>query len=128
MFRLAMISAAAILALSCSANAGMNDMRTGRVVVAMNDLNLNRPADAQIAFHRIERAAATACGGNPLARTWHGQPIGPLLRQYQLCQEEAIARTVAQLHLPTVVAAYENKHHHTMDQWADEYRANGMIR
>lgn len=122
MFRLTMISAAAILALSCTANAGMNDMRTSHVVVAMNDLNMNRPADAQIAFHRIERAAATACGGNPLARTWHGQPIGPLLRQYQLCQEEAIARTVAELRLPVMVAAYVAKHHHNTEQWADEYR------
>lgn len=122
MFRLAMISAAAILALSCSASAGVNDMKTSRVMVAVNDLNLNRASDAQTAFRRIERAAATACGGNPLARTWHGQPIGPLLRQYRLCQEEAIARTVAQLQLPIVVSAYVSKHHHTTEQWADEYR------
>jgi UrcA family protein len=122
MFRIAMISAAAILALSCTANAGLNDVRTSHVMVAMNDLNLNRPADAQTAFHRIERAAATACGGNPLARTWHGQPIRQLLRQYQLCQEEAIARTVAKLQLPIMVATYVAKHHHTTDQWADEYR------
>ncbi len=121
MFRLAPISLVAILALTGAANAGLNDMRTGRVVVTMNDLNLSRPADAQTAFRRIERAAATACGGNPLAKTWLGQPMRPVLRQYTLCQEEAVARTIEQLHLPIVVAAYVAKHHHPMEQWAAEY-------
>lgn len=122
MIRFAPVAVAALVALTFSANAGLNDMRTGRATVAMNDLNLDRPADARVAFHRIERAAATACGGNPLARTWHGQPIAPVLRQYQACQEEAIARTISQLHVPSLAAAYVEKHHHTTDQWSDEPR------
>ncbi len=117
MFRFAPVAMAALVALTFGANAGLNDMRTGRVTVTMNDLNLHRPADARIAFHRIERAAATACGGNPLAKTWHGQPIAPMLRQYQLCQDEAIARTIAQLRVPSLAAAYVEKHHHAADQW-----------
>jgi UrcA family protein len=128
MFRFAPLAIAALAALSLGANAGgLNQVQTGRVIVPLNDLNLSRPADARIAFHRIERAAATACGGNPLARTWHGQPMAPLLRQYTLCQEEATARTIAELRVPTLAAAYVEKHHHTTDQWANEYRANGMM-
>jgi hypothetical protein len=30
--------------------------------------------------------------------------------------------TVSQLQLPIVVTAYVAKHHHTTEQWADEYR------
>lgn len=126
MIRLAPVAIAALVALSFSANAGPVGMTTSHVVVRLNDLNLNRPADARLAFVRIERAAAKACGGNPLARTWLGQPLAPQLRRYTLCQEEAVARTVEDLRLPTVVAAYEAKHHHVMSQWADEYRPRAM--
>jgi UrcA family protein len=121
MSRITTISLAALLLLSGSAYAGLNDVRTN-VIVPLKDLNLSSPADARIAFQRIEHAASKACGGNPLARTWLGQPTGSLFRQYTLCREEAVARTVAKLPTPRIKTAYLEKHGHTTEHWADEYR------
>ena len=61
------------------------------VVVPFSDLNLQRPADVATLYHRIARAAASACGARDLTVSELAPP------DYRPCIGAAIARAVAQV-------------------------------
>jgi UrcA family protein len=75
---------------------------TGRSFVYYGDLNLGAEQDAKIILQRIERAARTACGGQPTFSTY----TGSLDHTFEECRAEAIQRAVKQLAAPLVTRLY----------------------
>jgi len=66
------------------------------VSVRSNDLDLQRPVDAQILFERIAAASVTACGGTPDFRDT------PRIANFDQCRRVTINRTVHQLNQPVL--------------------------
>ena len=103
-----MIALHGILALAMTVSVGAAGVVVGGAVrpqsvdapayvsVRSNDLDLQRPADAQILFERIEGASTQACGGTPDFRDT-GR-----IASFDQCRKAVIKRTVRQLHQPLV--------------------------
>lgn len=76
--------------------------RVASVEVPYQDLDLRKDADAKAMLARLQRAAVTACGGNP---SWH--PAFEVMPRrtvavFQECRRNAIARAVAQIDAPAL--------------------------
>jgi UrcA family protein len=76
--------------------------RIGSIVVKYHDLDLRKEADAQVLLQRLERAAKTACGGNPKMNRAYEVIPRYTLEVFQECRREAIARAVTQINAPTL--------------------------
>jgi UrcA family protein len=76
--------------------------RVGSIVVRYHDLDLRKEADAQVLLQRLERAAKTACGGNPkMNRAYEAMPRYTV-EVFRECRREAIERAVTQINAPTL--------------------------
>jgi len=64
------------------------------VSVRSDDLDLQRPADAQTLFERIEAASVPACGGTPDYRD------APRISAFDQCRKAVIGRAVRRLNQP----------------------------
>jgi UrcA family protein len=102
MKHLAICAAVLTLALPAAAQAGSTLDQTS-VAVRVDDLNLNRSADARIALRRFERASAEACG------LFRGS-LREVRRVVERsgCQSKSMDRAVAALASPTVNALYRD--------------------
>jgi len=67
------------------------------VSVRSEDLDLQRPVDAQTLFERIEEASVAACGGTPDFRDT------PRIASFDHCRKAVINRTVRQLNQPLLI-------------------------
>jgi UrcA family protein len=92
------LAVTALLACAQPASAQLDD-RSASVVVRFADLDINHTAGADILLRRIERAADTACGGEP------SFGLGGESRLYRQCRTDAITRAVDQLNAPLLTAA-----------------------
>jgi UrcA family protein len=73
------------------------------ISVRYGDLDLSRPAGAETALRRIERAADQVCGGMPTRRDFRR------VRAHQACADQVIDETVARLGAPLVAARHEDR-------------------
>jgi UrcA family protein len=71
------------------------------VSVRSNDLDLQRPVDAQILFERVAGASIQACGGTPDFRDT------PRIAAFDQCRKAVISRTVRQLNQPLLTEVAE---------------------
>jgi UrcA family protein len=72
-------------------------------VVRYDDLDLTAPGDARTMLGRIRKAAAQACGLNPLMQ---GNDIAAI-ELFEACRADTLARAVRQLDAPEVTAAFK---------------------
>jgi UrcA family protein len=91
------LAASALLAFGEPAKAQPDDQSTN-VRVNFADLDINHPAGAEGLLKRIERAANTACGGEP------GAHFGTEMLVYQQCRTDAITRAVDRVNAPLLTA------------------------
>jgi UrcA family protein len=82
----------------------------GRVPVTFADLDLEKEADAHALLGRLEKAARKACGGSPQFHRDYDTMPRHVLKVFHECQENAIARAVADLHAPTVSRLFAETH------------------
>ncbi len=77
-------------------------IRIADVHVRFHDLDLRDDADAQILLDRLERAAITACGGNPVFHGSYELMPRRTVEVFQQCRDEAVARAVDAVGAPTL--------------------------
>jgi UrcA family protein len=70
--------------------------------VAYGDLDLGADAGAVAMLTRINRAATAVC-----SRQAQAGSTADVMARFEACHREAVARAVAQLGAPSVLAAYE---------------------
>jgi UrcA family protein len=75
--------------------------QTRSITVRFADLDLNRPADAGVLYHRIQQAAGVACGEKDLPGSLFVSP------NWQNCVRLAVERAVAQLDRPALSAYHQ---------------------
>jgi UrcA family protein len=94
-------SALAALALpaAAEARAANSDAELPKVVVSYADLDLNRPAGADVMIARVRRAAQSVCSDDLFAG--HTQ-----VRQIRKCVRSAMSGAFAQLDAPLVTSRY----------------------
>ena len=73
------------------------------VVVKYGDLDLNRPADVTVLYHRITRAADRACGERELTGSYLARP------SWTRCVAAAVDQAVSRLDRPALTA-YHRQH------------------
>jgi UrcA family protein len=83
-----------------SANAAEYGRTTRQMVVSYDDLNLSRPAGAQILLERLRMASSSVCGGRPDVRYLDAQ------KYYRDCFGEAMKGAIAQVDSPLVAELY----------------------
>ncbi len=111
--RCAMFAALWSLALAPIAHGAPSAEKTelvGRVPVSFADLDLQQEADARILLGRLEKAARKACGGSPRFYRDYDAMHRHIAKVFHECQENAIARAVADLHAPAVSRLFAATH------------------
>lgn len=101
--------ALALLSSSALVLAEHQPIRVGSIAVSYRDLDLRKPADAQVLLTRLEHAAKTACGGNP---KWHFTYESMPKRTTAVfgeCRRQAIARAVAEIGAPLLSHAFQQE-------------------
>lgn len=96
------IAALAALAAPAAAQTGASRDRSDvvQVKVRFSDLDLTRPAGAEIMISRLRRAAETVCGPEPDLRALYAT------LSYRDCFAGAMSAAVSQLNAPLVTARY----------------------
>jgi UrcA family protein len=92
------LAAATLVAAAQSASAQPDEPSTA-VRVSFADLDISHPAGAHVLLERIERAAVTACGGEPWAR------LQAQSSAYQQCRGDAISEAISHINAPMLTAA-----------------------
>ena len=85
-----------------SGNAAEYGRVTQQMVVPYDDLNLSRPAGAEVLLGRLHRAANSVCGGTPDIRDLGAQEY------YRGCFDNAMKGAIAQIDSPLVAELYAN--------------------
>lgn len=89
-----------------AASASTQDSSASRVTVRYADLDLSQPADAQVLYRRLQRAAASVCGtttsGDLEAKS-----------RWARCYRQALQQAVTQVHAPQLVVAYRSDVDHS---------------
>jgi UrcA family protein len=80
--------------------------RTGSVAVRYADLDLSRPADVKVLYHRIRLAADATCGERELTGAHLPLP------SWEQCVAQAVDAAVARVDRPALTAYH---HEHTTD-------------
>ena len=96
---LTLAAAASTVAIAAPAPDGVH-----MVPVSYSDLNLNSRADAQRLLHRLDRAAAEACG----ASTFSLREVQAEVR-HTACYHGGMDHAVASLNAPTVNSLYAQR-------------------
>jgi UrcA family protein len=73
------------------------------VVVRYDDLNLATPMGTAVLYRRIEQAAKVVCPEYPAGDVRR-------IRIWRPCYQEAVARAVANIHMPSLTAFYIRSH------------------
>jgi UrcA family protein len=79
-----------------------------QMVIHFGDLNPSNPKDAGVLLARIERAAKTACGGQPTFSSYTGHLDGT----FEECRGTAIRKAVERLGSPTLTRVYTEARKH----------------
>ncbi|HVZ98959.1 MAG TPA: UrcA family protein [Caulobacterales bacterium] len=77
-----------------------------RVSVSYADLDVSTPTGARELAHRIDDAAARACGGSPGFDVDYRLAPAAVTDAFETCKSEAVARTLSALNRPSVTRAY----------------------
>ena len=93
----------AALALTLPAQATSLDMEGEAVSVSIpfGDLDLSRPASANLMLTRVTKAASRACGGRPAVRFMRER------KEFFLCVDDLTRQAVHQLDAPLVTSMYQ---------------------
>jgi UrcA family protein len=96
-------AAASAMAAATTAHDG-SDTKSYETVVHVGDLDLNSQSGADHAYGRVHRAARFVCGedANPV--------FVEARRALHRCAQETIADAVADVNLPALTAAYDERH------------------
>lgn len=112
-FRCVTFAAVSSLCLASIARSEPSAARTeqvGSVRVGYADLDLQKEADARVLLGRLERAAYTACGGNPkFDRSYELMP-SYTQQVYRACRETALVRAVDNIRSPTLSRLFAERH------------------
>jgi UrcA family protein len=102
----------AALALTLPAQADSLAMEGEAVSVSIpyNDLDLSRPASADLMFKRVTKAASRACGGRPAVRFMRER------KEFFLCVDDLTQQAVQELGAPLVTSLYEQDQGLTLEQ------------
>lgn len=95
-------AAFALVTAAGSANAAEYDRATPQMTVSYADLDISRPAGAQILLQRLGMAANAVCGGQPDVRNLRMQGF------YRACFSDAMNGAIAAVHSPLVAELYGN--------------------
>jgi UrcA family protein len=92
------------IALASAASQPLADRpeRVGSITVTYHDLDLRKEADAEVLLGRLERAAKTACGGNPKMNRAYEVIPRYTVEVFRQCRLEAVTRAVTQINAPTL--------------------------
>jgi UrcA family protein len=77
------------------------------VVVRYDDLNLATATGTALLYRRIEQAAKVVCPEYPAGDVRR-------IRIWRPCYQEAVARAVANIHMPSLTAFYIRSHDETL--------------
>ncbi len=94
-----------VLAIALSAGVAHADLREAEAAVAVSyaELDLSKPAGAQMLYDRLQRAAAKVCGVNQRSATVF---YAASAAQKRSCYQDALSRAVAQVDAPLVQAQH----------------------
>jgi UrcA family protein len=104
-----LVGAAAALALTAWQGVALgtsldgSSLQAHAIAVKYSDLDLNRPADVSILYHRIRVAANESCGLGEITGSHLKQP------SWELCVASAVEEAVAQVDRPALTA-YHRQH------------------
>jgi UrcA family protein len=93
------LAAGSALGVTCAGTAHAADVPS--ISVSYKDLDLTRPADAQVLYARLQRAARAACDTIE---------TGPALQRraaFERCYSAALASAVQQVNAPQVLALHQ---------------------
>jgi len=96
MFRI--ITTVAIISLGSTGLASAETMSTK---VAFGDLDISKPAGAQVLLARIDHAGRKVCGGQPNVRD-----LGAMA-DFRRCRTAAVSQAVRDVRSPVLTALYE---------------------
>jgi len=85
------------------AQPGLSGEEAASVTVRYADLDVDRPAGAEILLRRITLAAGRVCGGQPDARAWGHN------RAFTACRDATVARAVARVGAPALLARHQER-------------------
>jgi UrcA family protein len=95
--------AALTIATAANAQPGSVNKDTLRLAVPFGDLDLSRPAGAQVMMRRIRFAATEACGGLPFINEVRER------KAFKVCLRQTMADAVGGLGAPLVTAAFHKE-------------------
>jgi UrcA family protein len=101
--RTAAFGAATALMLSIASTAvfaGSAPYGTKSITVSYGELDLSKPAGAQVLYRRIERAAVTVCNDNP-------RPYSEMRTKRSTCYRDAVANAVAEVNSEQLFEIYQ---------------------
>ena len=73
------------------------------IAVRYGDLDLNRPSDARILYHRLQTAALQACGASDFSVAPYRDAV-----QRSACYRDGLAQAVTTVDLPAVSSLYQS--------------------
>jgi UrcA family protein len=79
--------------------ANMSEVRIESVTVSYAELDLSKPADAEVLYDRLRRAAATVCGVYERSSSMF---YDSNRTNKKACYEDALSRAMAQIDAPLV--------------------------
>ncbi len=91
---------ALMLGIASTAFASSAAGSTRSIAVSYGELDLSRPAGAQVLYQRIERAALTVCNN-------FSEPFSEMHTKASACYQNAVANAVAYVNSPQVFAIYQ---------------------
>ena len=85
------------------ASAERSEEETSAVAVSYAELDLSKPAGAEVLYDRLQRAAAKVCGVNQRSSSLY---YAATFAEKKACYQDALSRAVAQIDAPLVEAQH----------------------
>jgi UrcA family protein len=101
--------AVAVTALGIGAGVRGNAASPPSVCVAYGQLDLSRPADAQVLYGRLQQASSKVC-------RWPSHFEVSAYGRWQHCYDGALHQAVLQVNSPALLALYQHDQAHASDQ------------